>query len=101
MKIKNTSQALTKTLAEASELAESLQKQIDQATETPVPLSELASEIERRMREYDVSITMLTEQSGVAKNTVMKALNDPYSMGVATLTKVIEPLGLSLCFKRQ
>ena len=101
MDIQNPSQALIEHLKEASHLAESIMKSAQQSTQVPVPLRELPAEIQRRMDEYDLSITLLAEQSDVAINTVKKAINNPQTMKIATLEKVIAPLGLSLCFARQ
>lgn len=101
MDIQNPSQALIEHLKEASHLAESIMKSAQQRTQVPVPLRELASEIQQRMDEYNLSITLLAEQSDVAINTVKKAITSPETMKIVTLEKVIEPLGLSLCFARQ
>jgi methylphosphotriester-DNA--protein-cysteine methyltransferase len=60
MDIQNPSQALIEHLKEASHLAESIMKSAQQSTQVPVPLRELASEIQRRMDEYNLSITLLS-----------------------------------------
>ncbi|MEJ2044790.1 MAG: hypothetical protein P8X74_00275 [Reinekea sp.] len=101
MEVKNTAKALVETLATANELAGMLEAAYGQMAKVPVPLDALPGEIQRRLDEYDLSISLLSEQSGVAINTVKKAITNPETMKIVTLQKVIEPLGMSLCFERR
>lgn len=101
MQIKNTSASLVEVLANASDLAHSILKEASQQARIPVPISELPAELSKRMSDYDLSPALIAAQSGVSVNTVKKALSDPENMKVITLTKIIGPLGLSLCFERQ
>lgn len=101
VEIKNASKTLVETLNAALGIAGNIDKACSQMTQVPVPLSELPEEINRRLNEYDLTLKLLSEQSGVAINSVRRAITNPESMRLATLQKVIEPLGLSLCFEKQ